>query len=436
MVRLVARDAVPLRCSTSRASSRTWPSASAIRHTRCRHGIDPDGPAARGPRGAAWAGRCRSSRSRSWSMRWPGRISRPAASCWGSWTQLVNQQYLTSQGIYSIAIGVSGPMSSTSCCSACCVTHRPGAVVPRSRVERRGTLRRRSAKVACSARRCSACCRALRVGNAVTVGSLTIPAMIRVGYQREFAAGSRPRRRPAGRSPRRCSGRGVPDDRVPRRCLTRRSSRRRWCRRSCISSACSCRCTSRPRPGAARSHRRGDARLRRSRWRRWPTLIPLFLLLGIIVSGHTPYMAAFSGITSCAIVGLARRRRRRCPYRGWCVIRAHAVLARLRRHRSARLRLACSPRALPATPAVAARARNQGASAPALSSLRDRRQVRAGGRRRRSHRGHRDRRGHADRRGLQAVEHHHRRRAGRGRRCVGSAGRLVDVRRSRSSPRS
>ncbi|MDO8278387.1 MAG: TRAP transporter large permease subunit, partial [Burkholderiaceae bacterium] len=37
---------------------------------------------------------------------------------------------------------------------------------------------------------------------------------------------------------------------------------------------------------------------------RWPTLIPLFLLISILVSGRTPYLAAFVGISSCAIVGV------------------------------------------------------------------------------------------------------------------------------------
>lgn len=45
-------------------------------------------------------------------------------------------------------------------------------------------------------------------------------------------------------------------------------------------------------------------KLRQSLKMRWPTLIPLFLLIGILVSGRTPYLAAFVGITSCAIVGL------------------------------------------------------------------------------------------------------------------------------------
>ena len=45
-------------------------------------------------------------------------------------------------------------------------------------------------------------------------------------------------------------------------------------------------------------------KLRESFKARWPTLIPLALLIGILMSGRTPYMAAFVGISSCAIVGL------------------------------------------------------------------------------------------------------------------------------------
>ena len=48
-------------------------------------------------------------------------------------------------------------------------------------------------------------------------------------------------------------------------------------------------------------------KLRESFIMRWPTLIPLVLLVGILVSGRTPYLAAFTGISSCAIVGVVTR---------------------------------------------------------------------------------------------------------------------------------
>jgi TRAP transporter 4TM/12TM fusion protein len=35
----------------------------------------------------------------------------------------------------------------------------------------------------------------------------------------------------------------------------------------------------------------------------WPTVIPLFVLIGVLFSGYTPYYAAFSGITACIVIG-------------------------------------------------------------------------------------------------------------------------------------
>ncbi|MFQ3622346.1 MAG: TRAP transporter permease [Acetobacteraceae bacterium] len=38
--------------------------------------------------------------------------------------------------------------------------------------------------------------------------------------------------------------------------------------------------------------------------RGWPTVIPLILLVGTILQGYTPYLAAFNGITACIVIGL------------------------------------------------------------------------------------------------------------------------------------
>ena len=46
-------------------------------------------------------------------------------------------------------------------------------------------------------------------------------------------------------------------------------------------------------------------KLRESFAKRWPTLMPLILLISILTTGRTPYLAAFAGITSCAIVGIS-----------------------------------------------------------------------------------------------------------------------------------
>lgn len=42
----------------------------------------------------------------------------------------------------------------------------------------------------------------------------------------------------------------------------------------------------------------------------WPTMIPLVLLLWAIIQGNTPYLAAFYGITACIVVGFLNPRHR------------------------------------------------------------------------------------------------------------------------------
>jgi len=43
---------------------------------------------------------------------------------------------------------------------------------------------------------------------------------------------------------------------------------------------------------------------------KWPTLIPLIILIGIIINGNTPYLAAFWGISACIVVGFLNPRNR------------------------------------------------------------------------------------------------------------------------------
>ena len=42
----------------------------------------------------------------------------------------------------------------------------------------------------------------------------------------------------------------------------------------------------------------------------WPTVIPLVLLVWVIIDGYTPYLAAFAGITACVVVGFLNPRHR------------------------------------------------------------------------------------------------------------------------------
>ncbi|HET7525873.1 MAG TPA: TRAP transporter fused permease subunit, partial [Burkholderiaceae bacterium] len=114
----------------------------------------------------------------------PGLLQHAGAS----WSQLVNHQYLTSQGIYGIAVGVV----------ATYVFHFVLFGVLATRVglgqlflDIASTIAGRyaggPAKVSVFGSAMFGMLSGSSVANAVTVGSLTIPAMIRVGYRREFA---------------------------------------------------------------------------------------------------------------------------------------------------------------------------------------------------------------------------------------------------------
>ncbi|MBP6277289.1 MAG: TRAP transporter permease [Limnohabitans sp.] len=232
----------------------------------------------------------------------PGLLKHAGAS----WSQMINHQYLTSQGIYGVAVGVV----------ATYVFHFVLFGVLATRIglgqlflDIASTVAGRyaggPAKVSVFGSAMFGMLSGSSVANAVTVGSLTIPAMIRVGYRREFAGAVEAASSTGGQitppvlgaaaflmveflnvsyqtiiaaaivpafmhffgvfmqvhfEAKRYGLRGLTDEEMPK--------------------------------------------LRESFVQRWPTLIPLVLLITILVSGRTPYLAAFTGITSCMIVGL------------------------------------------------------------------------------------------------------------------------------------
>jgi len=45
----------------------------------------------------------------------------------------------------------------------------------------------------------------------------------------------------------------------------------------------------------------------------WPAILPLAVLLYVLFSGYTPYMAAFWGITTCIAVGFLNPMHRLTP---------------------------------------------------------------------------------------------------------------------------
>lgn len=226
-----------------------------------------------------------------------------------SWSQMINHQYLTSQGIYGVAVGVVATYVFHFVLFGVMATRIGlGQLFLDLAATVAGRFAGGPAKVSVFGSAMFGMLSGSSVANAVTVGSLTIPAMIRVGYRREFAAAVEAASSTGGQitppvlgaaaflmieflnvsyqtiiaaaiipafmhffgvfmqvhfEAKRYGLRGLNDDEMPK--------------------------------------------LRESLRQRWPTLIPLVLLISILVSGRTPYLAAFTGITSCAIVGLSTK---------------------------------------------------------------------------------------------------------------------------------
>ena len=234
----------------------------------------------------------------------PGILQHPGAS----WSNIVNHLYLTSQGIYGIALGVV----------ATYVFHYVlfGVLATRVGLGKlfidlatclAGRYAGGPAKVSIFGSALFGMISGSSIANTVTVGSLTIPAMIRVGYQRHFAAAVESAASTGGQitppimgaaaflmveflnvsyqtvilaalvpammhffgvfmqvhlEAKRAGLKGLPADELP---------------------------------NAAKVIREG-----------WQTIMPLAVLLIVLFSGFTPYLAAFWGITGCLVVGASR----------------------------------------------------------------------------------------------------------------------------------
>jgi TRAP transporter 4TM/12TM fusion protein len=146
------------------------------------------------------------------------------------------------------------------------------------------------------------------VANAVTVGSLTIPAMIRVGYKREFAAAVEAASSTGGQITPPVLGAAaflmIEFLNVPYQTIIAAAVIPAFMHFFGVFMQVHFEAK---RHGLRGLTEEEMPKLRQSLRQRWPTLIPLFLLIAILVSGRTPYLAAFTGITSCAIVGLTTR---------------------------------------------------------------------------------------------------------------------------------
>jgi TRAP transporter 4TM/12TM fusion protein len=245
-----------------------------------------------------------------------------------NWSQLVNHQYLTSQGVYGVAVGVVATYVFHFVLFGVLATRIGlGQLFLDVASSIAGRYAGGPAKVSVFGSALFGMLSGSSVANAVTVGSLTIPAMIRVGYKREFAAAVEAASSTGGQITPPVLGAAaflmIEFLALPYQTIIAAAT---------IPAAMHFfGVFMQVHFEAKRYGLRGLTadempKLRESFAERWPTLIPLALLIGILVTGRTPYLAAFTGITSCAIVGLCTRARGN-TMRNWALMAVlHAVL--------------------------------------------------------------------------------------------------------------
>jgi TRAP transporter 4TM/12TM fusion protein len=241
--------------------------------------------------------------------RWmPGIFIHPGAN----WTVIVNHLTLTSQGIYGIAVGVV----------ATYVFHFVlfGVLATRIGLGQlfidiasviAGRYAGGPAKVSIFASGLFGTISGSSIANAVTVGSLTIPAMIRLGYPRHFAAAVEATSSTGGQITPPIMGAaaflmveflGLSYQTIIIAAIVPAFMHFFGVFMQAHFEA--------KRTGLRGLSAEELPRIGEVLARDWPTIIPLLVLIGVLVNGNTPYLAAFWGITLCVVIGLVRPRRR------------------------------------------------------------------------------------------------------------------------------
>jgi TRAP transporter 4TM/12TM fusion protein len=245
-----------------------------------------------------------------------------------SWSQFINHQYLTSQGIYGIAVGVVATYVFHFVLFGVLATRIGlGQLFLDIASSVAGRYAGGPAKVSVFGSAMFGMLSGSSVANAVTVGSLTIPAMIRIGYKRHFAAAVEAAASTGGQITPPVLGAAaflmIEFLNVPYQTIIAASVVPAFMHFFGVFMQVHFEAK---RYGLRGLTEDEMPRLRKSLQERWPTLIPLVLLVSALVSGRTPYLAAFVGITSCVIVGLTTQVRGNLGKNWALLVALHAAL--------------------------------------------------------------------------------------------------------------
>ncbi len=232
----------------------------------------------------------------------PGLLVHPGAS----WASVVNHLYLTSQGIYGMPVGVVATYVFHFVLFGVLATRMGlGQLFIDGATAIAGRLSGGPAKVSVVSSAMMGTITGSSIANAVTTGALTIPAMMRVGYARHFAAAVEAAASAGGQITPPIMGAaaflmieflGIPYTHIMIAALVPAFMHFFGVLMQVHFEA--------KRRGLRGLTKEEMPQIWKVLKRDWPTLIPLFVLIGVLMNGNTPYLAAFWGITLCMLIGL------------------------------------------------------------------------------------------------------------------------------------
>ena len=238
----------------------------------------------------------------------PGILVHPGSS----FAQLIDHLYLTTQGIYGIALGVVATYVFHFVLFGVFATRIGlGQLFLDCAAWVAGRYAGGPAKVAIFGSALFGMISGSSVANTVTVGSLTIPAMIRLGYKKHFAAAVESTASTGGQITPPIMGAAaflmIEFLNLPYTTIIMAAIVPAFMHFFGVFMQVHFEAK---RNGLRGLRPEEMPDLREAFRRDWPTVIPLVALIGILMAGYTPYMAAFWGITLCIAVGLLNPRRR------------------------------------------------------------------------------------------------------------------------------
>ncbi|ERT89942.1 hypothetical protein P038_02220 [Brucella abortus 99-9971-135] len=238
----------------------------------------------------------------------PGILVHPGATV----SQLVDHLYLTTQGIYGIALGVVATYVFHFVLFGVFATRIGlGQLFLDCAAWVAGRFAGGPAKVSIFGSALFGMISGSSVANAVTVGSLTIPAMIRLGYKRHFAAAVESASSTGGQITPPIMGAAaflmieflnLPYTTIILAAIVPAFMHFFGVLMQVHFEA--------KRTGLRGMTKEEMPDLKEALKRDWPTIIPLVVLIAVLLSGYTPYLAAFWGITLCIAVDLLNPRKR------------------------------------------------------------------------------------------------------------------------------